>query len=164
MSKVTDRQKLIRMYRLETGNAELDMREVARFALARGYPMPKPRDPLEMLAEQFKEAARQEVRKDDGSGHPYRAYHAVPAFDEKGQGVFFWVDIDDPDTTHSNMRKSMVRRREQMVDDGVQLTLDLEHWNSKRSEQEHITFPMDLEPDIAWRMSAMDDDDDKKAA
>lgn len=62
------------------------------------------------------------------------------------------------------MRKSMVRRREQMVDDGVQLTLDLDHWNSIRPEPEHILLPMDIQPDIDWAKAAMDDDDDKKAA
>ncbi|RYE93948.1 MAG: hypothetical protein EOO77_44845, partial [Oxalobacteraceae bacterium] len=83
--------------------------------------MPKPKSPIDMLAAQIKDAARQEVRKDKGTGRAYRAYHAVPARDAKGQGTFYWIDIDDPATTFANMRKSMVRRREQMVDDGVML-------------------------------------------
>jgi hypothetical protein len=164
MSKTHELQKLIRLYRETTGRSEIDMHEVARFALSKGWPMPTPKSALDLLAAQFRDAARQDVRRDRSSGRPYRAYHAVPALDEKGQGTFYWVDIDDPETTHSNMRKSMVRRREQMVDDGVQLSLDLDHWNSMRPEDEHISFPMDLGPDIEWRKNAMDDEDGKEAA
>ena len=164
MSKIHELQKIIRLYREETGLAELDIVEIARFALRKGWPMPTPKTPLELLASQIRDAARQDVRKDKSSGRPYRAYHAVPAVDAKGQGTFYWIDIDDPATTFANMRKSMVRRREQMVDDGVQLSLDLDHWNSIRVVEERIALPMDLELDIEWRKSAMDDDDEKEAA
>ena len=163
MSKVHELQRIIRLYREETGETELDMHEIARFALSKGWPMPKPKSPIDLLAAQIKDAARAEVRKDGSTKRPYRAYHAVPAHDEKGQTVFYWIDIDDPETTFSNMRKSMVRRREQMVDDGVQLSLDLDHWNSMRPDDEHINLPMDLDPDIQWRKSALDDDDAKAA-
>lgn len=161
MSKVEELQKLIRLYREETGKAELDMHDIALFCFKKGWPMPTPKTPLDMMAAQLRDAARQDVRKDKKSGRPYRAYHAVPS---TGQGVFYWIDIDDPETTFSNMRKSMVRRREQMVDDGVQLSLDLDHWNSIRPDNEHINLPMDLEMDIEWRKNAMDDGDEAEAA
>jgi hypothetical protein len=157
MSKVHELQKIIRLYREETGETELDMHEIARFALNKGWPMPKPKSPIDLLASDIKEAARLDVRKDRASGRPYRAYHAVPAYDAKGQGTFYWIDIDDPATTFSNMRKSMVRRREQMVDDGVLLSLDIDHWNSVRPKEEQIELPMDLELDIEWRKNSMDD-------
>ncbi|MET0376524.1 MAG: hypothetical protein ABW128_20010 [Rhizorhabdus sp.] len=160
MSQIHELQKLIRLYREETGSAELDMHDVAMFCFRKGWPMPTPKRPVDMMAAQLRDAARQDVRKDVSSGRPYRAYHAVPA---ASQGSFYWIDIDDPETTFANMRKSMVRRREQMVDDGVQLSLDLDHWNSIRPGDEHIALPMDLELDIEWRKNAMDVDDDKKA-
>lgn len=162
MSKAQEMQKLIRLYREESGQAEFDMADVAMFALRKGWPMPKPKSPVEMLAAQFRDAARQEVRKDRGSGRPYRAYHAVPT--NASQGAFFWIDIDDPKTLHTSMRKSAVMRREQMVDDGVQLSLDLDHWNSIRPEDEKIDLPMDISLDIEWRKNSMDDDDAKGAA
>ena len=162
MSKAQEMQKIIRLYREETGRAELDMHDVAMFAMRKGWPMPVPKNPLDMLAAQFRDAARQEVRKDGASGRPYRAYHAVPT--NAAQGSFFWIDIDDPETTHANMRKSAVMRREQMVDDGVQLSLDLDHWNSARSDEERIELPMDISPDIDWRKAAMDRDDDDDEA
>lgn len=163
MSRVQELQRIIRLYREETGKSELDLHDVALFALGKGWPMPEPKRPIDLLAEQIKDAARQDVRRDRASGRPYRAYHAVPAMDEKGQRTFYWIDMDDPATTFANMRKSVVRRREQMVDDGVQLSLDLDHWNSVRPAEERIEFLTDFGPDIEWRKNSMDDDD-KKAA
>ena len=164
MSQVQELQKLIRLYREETGETELDLHEVARFALRKGWPMPKPKSPIDLLAAQIKDAARQEVRKDRGTGRAYRAEHAVPARADKGQGTFYWIDIDDPATTFASMRKSMVRRREQMVDDGVMLSLDQDHWNSMRPDEEQIALPLDFTQDVEWRKNAMDDKGDSEAA
>lgn len=140
------------------------MRMVAEFAVRKGYPLPRPDDPLDNLAKLFAEAARLEIRHDPVTGSPYRANHAVPKRAVSGQTSFSWIDIDDPKTTPTNMRASLVGRREQMVDDGLQLTFDMEHWNSIRPEPEHITLPMDLTFDIELRKAAEDDDDDDKAA
>lgn len=160
MSKVIERQKLIHLSRQETGEHEIDMRKVAAFAVKKGWPLPTPTDPMDLLAKQFSEAARLEVRRDKITKRPYRANHAVPTYDENGQMVFFWIDIDDLATTRNNMRKSLVMRREQMVDDGLQLTLDLDHWHSLRPDEEKIVLPMDLTPDIEWRKNSLDDEDD----
>jgi hypothetical protein len=86
--------------------------------------------------------------------------HAVPKRSESGQMSFSWVDIDNPQTKPTSMRASLVMRREQMVDDGLQLTFDMEHWNSIRPESERIELPMDLTMDIEIRRAAMDDDDE----
>ena len=72
---------------------------------------------------------------------------------------FSWVDMDDPNTKPNSMRASLVMRREQMVDDGLQLTFDMEHWNRIRPESEHIELPMDLTFDIELRRAAKEDDD-----
>lgn len=160
MSQVQELQKIIRLYREETGRAELDLHEIARFALGKGWPMPKPKSPIDMLAAQIRDAARQEVRKDKGTGRAYRAYHAVPARDANGQGTFYWIDMDDPATTFASMRKSMVRRRDQMVDDGVMLSLDQDHWNSSRPEDEQINLPLDFTQDVEWRKNGLDDEDE----
>jgi hypothetical protein len=164
MSKAEDRQRLIRQYQDETGETELDMKRVVAFALRLGWPMPKPRDPMDALAKEFSDSARQKYEKDRQTGRPYRVYHAVPALDASGQSLFFWIDIDDPGTTAKNFRKSAVMRREQMVDDGVQLSLDLDHWNSIRVASEHVSLPMDISPDIEWRKNSMDDDGQEEAA
>jgi hypothetical protein len=163
LSKTVDRQRLIRAYRDERGESEIDMRKVAEFAVKKGWPLPQPTDPLDLLAKQFSDAARLEIRHDPKTGDPYRVNHAVPRR-VSGQMSFSWIDIDDPKTTPINMRASLVMRREQMVDDGLQLTFDMEHWNSIRPKEEHIDLPMRFEEDIQERRAAREDDDDDKAA
>lgn len=141
------------------------MRKVAAFAVKKGWPLPEPTDPLDLLAKQFADAARVEIKQDSRTGNPYRVNHAVPQRAASGQQSFFWVDIDDPKTTPTNMRASLVMRREQMVDDGLQLTFDWEHWNSTRPEDQQIdALPMDLTFDLALRRAARSDDDPPIAA
>jgi hypothetical protein len=160
LSKIAERQRLIRAYREETGETEIEnMRKVAEFAVGKGWPLPPPADPMDNLAKQFADAARLEIRQDPLTGSPYRANHAVPRRTAEGQLSFSWVDIDDPKTKPTSMRASLVMRREQMVDDGLQLTFDMEHWNSIRPASEHIELPMDLTFDVALRRAANEDDD-----
>jgi hypothetical protein len=123
--------------------------------------MPQPADPLDLLAKQFSDAARLEIKQDSQTGNPYRVNHAVPNRAATGQLSFFWIDIDDPKTTPTNMRASLVMRREQMVDDGLQLTFDLEHWNSTRPEGAQIEpLPMDLTLDLEIRRASREGDDE----
>ena len=159
MSKIAERQRLIRAYRDETGETEIDMHQVADFAVRKGWPLPKPADPLDTLAKLFADAARLEIRQDPATGNPYKVNHAVPKRSTSGQMSFSWVDMDDPNTKPNSMRASLVMRREQMVDDGLQLTFDMEHWNKIRPESEHIELPMDLTFDIELRRAAKEDDD-----
>lgn len=157
MSKVLERQKFIRFWKDETGESEVDMHSVARMAMRMGWKPPPPVDPVDALAKTFKDAARQDIRHDRKTGRPYRGYHAFPKTAADGQTMFSYIDIDDPNTKPESFRKSAVMRREQMVDDGVQLTFDMEHWNSQRPVEQHVTLPMDLQPDIDWRRHSLDD-------
>jgi hypothetical protein len=154
-SKKQEMQRLIRLFRDETGEKEVDMHKVAMFAMRKGWPMPKPETPLERLAKQFSEAAREEVRRDPSTGRSYRANLAVTT--RQGPHQFtFWVDIDEAPRKHAH--KSFVQRREQMVGDGLQLTFDVEHWNNVNPADEPIVMPMDLSLDIEWRKNAPDED------
>jgi len=72
-TKKQEMQALIRMYREKTGKQSVDMHDVANFAVSKGWPLPKPKNPLDRLAEQFSLAAREEIRKDPETGRPYRA-------------------------------------------------------------------------------------------
>jgi hypothetical protein len=149
-------QRLIRAYRGETGEREVDMHEVAKFAIGKGWPLRTPRSAIDMLADQFTQAAREEIRYDQITGNPYRANHALLVQIEQ-LSFFKWFDIDE--ATRPQMLKSAVKRREQMVDDGLQLCFDLDHWNRVNPEEEPIELPMDLGPDIEWRKNTPDDDD-----
>jgi hypothetical protein len=70
-----------------------------------------------------------------------------------------WVDIDE--APRKPMLKSLVQRREQMVGDGLQLTLDAMHWNSIHPKDEPIDLPLDLGPDVEWRINAPDEEEKK---
>lgn len=156
MSKRKEMQRFMRAYKDETGEREIDMHEIARFAVERGWPLPRPSDPIDLLARQFTQAAHDEIRYDAVTGKPYRANHALPV--QIGQlSLFVWIDIDE--ATRPQILKSTVKRREQMVDDGYQLTLDLDHWNRAHPDEEPIDLPMDLTPDIEWRKNTPDDDE-----
>lgn len=158
MSQRQERQRFIRHYKEVTGETEIDMHKVAEFAKAQGWEMPRPPSDIELLARKFAEDAQAERRYDDTTGRPYRAYHALPV--QSGQmNLFVYIDIDD--ATRKQMHKSAVHRREQIVSDGYQLTLDLDHWNSVHPEEQPIALPMDITLDIEIRKAS--DDEDKAA-
>lgn len=152
MSKRLEMQRLIRHYKDATGEQEIDMHKVAMFARDKGWPMPTPPSPIDLLAKRFTEAARDEVGYDEKTGQPYRRYHAIPVSNGDQLNLFVYVDIED--ATRKQMHKSCVNRREQMVSDGLQLTLDLDHWNRINSAEEPIALPMDLTLDIEIRKAA----------
>ncbi len=157
MSRVGERQKFIRHWMDETGEAEIDMHAVARMAIKMGWQAPPPVTEEDRLAKLFKDAARQDIRRDDKTGRPYRGYHAFLKKTTEGQLAFSYIGIDDPKAKPENFRKACVLRREQSIDDQLQLRLDQLHWNDTRSlEQQVEVLPADLEFDVEIRLSSMD--------
>lgn len=153
VSKTNQMQGIIRLYRGKTGETEVDMHDVARFAKERGFPMPRPVDPLERLAAEFSKAAREEIRRDAKTGRPYRANHAFPIKQGATQ-LYLWIDIDS--APRYPMHKSLVNRREQIVGDVVQLTFDAEHWNNIHPDEDPIVLPADFTDDVEWRLNGED--------
>ena len=154
-TKQHDMQQFIRYYKEQTGNTEVNMKEVAKFAASKGWPVPDPIDPIDRLAKNFTNAAREEVRHDKSTGKPYRANHAVPT----GQGapqLYVWIDIDE--APRKSMQKSLVLRREQMVGDAYHLTLDADHWNGIHPNEEPITLPLDFTDDVSWRKNGPEEE------
>jgi hypothetical protein len=72
------------------------------------------------------------------------------------QSLFHRIDIND--APRKAIHKFLINRREQMVGDGLQLTLDALYWNGQPPDEEPIVLPMYLSPDIEWRMNAPDED------
>lgn len=144
-------QDIIKRYKIATGKTEIDMKEVAKFAVANlGVELPSPKDPLDRLAEDLATAARQQIRYDKKTGRPYRVNHAFRV----GYGTrqyHLWVDIDE--ASRRQMHKSLIMRREQMVGDGLQLTLDAMHWNNVNPQEEPIDIPLNFTEDIEERLS-----------
>lgn len=151
MTKDQELQKLIRLYRQETGVSEWDMHDVAKWAARKGYRLPVPLTPLEMLAKALSKAARTETRVSEFTGQKYRVNHAFT--DGTGQ-MTLWVDIDQAPRKY--MKKSAINRREQVVGDLVQLTLDLDHWNQKNPTEEPLEVPLDFTLDVEWRKNGGD--------
>jgi hypothetical protein len=147
MSQVTEDQKLIRLYRQVTGETEVEMHKVARFALDRGMTAPKPQTAEDIIAKRLSKAARQEMRTDHKTGRPYRVNHAV----QTGQSTF-WVDIDEAPRKH--MHSSTQKRREQMVGDALQLTFDVDHWNAVNTHEEPIEVALDFTFDVELRKAS----------
>ena len=142
-------QKIIALYRLKTAETELDPKKMAEFALKNGVELPRPRDPLELLAREISAAARVELRRDEKTNRSYRAYHSLPINHPDGQVSFVFIDIDD--ATRPQMHRSLNRRREQMVGDAVHLIYDVDRWNSQHPELEPIQMELDFGPDVEWR-------------
>jgi hypothetical protein len=154
------RQELARWiyeYRRTTGIKEVDHHNLATWLKKRGWPMPVPADPVDMLAKQLSEVARLETRKDNVSGEDYRAYHAFTVPQPNGQQLTLWVDIDE--ATRSQMRKSGINKREQMVGEAVRHTIDFDHWNRINPDQEPLQFPLDFTDDVEWRRNAPDENE-----
>jgi hypothetical protein len=154
LTKQRQMQITIREYKEATGKTEVDMKDVALFAVKRGWKLPDPKSPLDRLASEFSKAARDEIRYDSNTGKPYRANHAISYTAGYAQ-THLWIDIDE--APRKPMVKSLIMRREQMVGDGLQLTLDSDHWNSIHPEEEPIKIPMDFTDDVEWRKNAPDE-------
>lgn len=116
-----------------------------------------PPDPIDILARKLSDAAREEMRHDAKTGRPYRVNHVL--WPERSGQLPLWVDIDE--APRPVMVKSLAKRREQMIDDGVQLSFDAEHWNSIHPREEPIVPDFDLKEEIEWRKNAPDEE--KKA-
>jgi hypothetical protein len=155
MTKKKEMLYLIRAYREQTGQQSVDMHEIAKFAVSKGWPLPAPKSPLDRLAEQFSAASREEIRHDEATGKPYRANLAVTTWQGSKQ-MTLWTDIDE--APRHIAQKAFVQRREQMIGDGLQLTFDVMHWNRVNENDHPIEMPMDFTEDIAWRLNAPDED------
>jgi hypothetical protein len=156
VSKKKEIQRIIRAYRDETGERELDMRRIAKWAVSKGMKLPTPPDPIDILTRQFSEAAREQIEYDSKTKKPYRRYHAIKT-SHGGTQLHLFVDIEE--ATRPQMLVSLVMRREQMVSDGLLLSYDQDHWNSIHPEEEQISLPMDLTFDIELRRNAPDEEE-----
>jgi hypothetical protein len=154
----TKRQRLqtvIKLYKQRTSKASVEMHEVAKFAAEMGWQMPKPKNPVDLLAEELSRAAREEFRKDEVTGRPYRANLAVTTTQKDGSQMTFWTDIDE--APRHVAHRSFSQRREQMVGDAVQLTSDVTHWNRVHLAEESIQIVLDFTDDVAERNAVFDE-------
>ena len=149
MTKNEQYQKLLRYYKDRHGAVPVAAREVAEWAVEQKLlPPPAPVDPMDRLAEDLAKAFREETRNDESTGLPYRVNHAVTTA-HRGQQRTLWGGIDD--APRGFMQKAFTQRREQIVGDCYQLTLDLDHFNSIHPCEDPIIIPMDFAADVEER-------------
>ena len=154
-TKMEERQSFIRYYKQQTGTQEVVMKEVAEFAVRMGWKLPPPTEPIDLLAKQFAEAAREEIRVDKKTERPYKANHAITKSLGNGRQLTFWVDVDE--APRHQMAKAMTLYREQMVGEAVICTNTVDHWNRINPDQMPLEFPTDFTDDVAWRLNALED-------
>ena len=153
-------QDFVNFYREKYNVMSVDMRDIAAEAKKMGWPMPRPKDPIDLLAAQFSDAQREQIGKDEVTGHPYKKNLAVSTWHGQTQTVL-WTDIDVAPRPIAH--KALSQYRDQMVGEAVQLKLTADHWNRVNANDEPITPELDLTPDVEWELSARELDA-KKAA
>lgn len=145
-------QRILRQYRQENGQEPVSAHAVADWAVKKGLIKPPPPvDPVARLADEFSKSWREEYRRDPETGRTYRANHAIKVSAE-GKQMTLWGDIDEQ--PRAFMQKAFTQRREQIVGDCLQLSLDCDHFNSKHPEEEPIQIPLDFTDDVAERKLA----------
>lgn len=158
-TRVQRQQRFIRYYKEQTSKKEVNMHEVAEFARKMGWPLPKPADPMDLLAKQFSEAAREETRRDKETKRPYKANLAITRRLPNGKQLAFWFDVDEDPPRH-RMVKGLTLYREQMVSEAVIGTNTAAHWNRLHPKEEPVPFENDLRDDVEWRLNAPDEHED----
>lgn len=148
------------MYREERGVADIDPMTFADYLIKSGVKLPPPPTDIELMAKAAKRALKMEVRRDSETGRPYHAYQAVPQERDKvtGQLQFRYYDTDD--APREPMHKALLSRVSGMVDDGVRVSFDAEHWNRINPTEEPINVQelFDLREQVEWRIASRMDE------
>ncbi len=147
-------QLYMQYIRRVTGEAELDLDKVVDRAIGEGWTLPTPRSARDILKAKFTDAAREETRRDEETGEPYRANYAVP-YRQGSMTLYLWVDTDR--ASRASMLKALVLERDQMLDFGVQIKRGESHWNRVNPDQQPIQLSMDFEEEIEWRRNGPDE-------
>src|ERR1700722_14854935 len=141
-------QLLAHQFRDEAGESDVTLHALAEWAVERRYlPLPQPKSAIDVLAQEFAKALRQETRVDEKTHRAFRVNHPHDEW-RAGKQVTLWGDIDL--LGHDAMLKSFQRRRQSMVADAVSLADDVDHWNRVNSGSEPIQIEFDLGSDITW--------------
>lgn len=65
------------------------------------------------------------------------------------RSISLWADMDDPNAPRTHFQKSFGQRRNQIVDDCVQLKTDVDVYNDRRNPAEPIQIALDFTLDVA---------------
>ena len=150
-------QRVRREYRSRTGETELDHRKVADFAIKKlGWRVPKPPDPVDILAKKLSNAARVEERVDTTTTLPYRANLSYSVMRGQEQ-LTLWVDVDE--ATRPQIKRCATKFRDQIAGEVFRLANTLDHWSRTHPNEEPVQVPLDFGPDVEWMRNAPREDE-----
>ena len=155
-TKKEQMQRFARYMREKEGR-DLTSQELAQAAKSAGWKMPKPKDPIDILAKEFAEAERDEIKYDEETGDPYRANISYK-LTQGGEVKTFWGDIDK--ASREKMLANVALRREQMIGDGLQLTRDANHWNRINTDKEPVQVELDFTDEVQWKLNTPKQDEE----
>lgn len=140
-------QKVWHEYEAENGSVPATAREAVSWGVSMGMIEVPEVDPLAKLSEDMSTALREEYAT-DRFGRRYRVNHAVRV-SRGGVQYTFWAIMKDAPRVH--MQKAFIQRREQIVGDCVQLSTDVEAYNSFNESEKPIQMLFDFRDDIEER-------------
>jgi hypothetical protein len=147
-TKAEHLQSIWHQFEEERDHLPSGTREVAEWAVQRGYIDLPDIDPYDMLAGQMASALREEIQT-DAKGRRYRVNHAVRV-SANGVQYTFWAMMGF--APHTHMEKAFAQRREQIIGDCVQLKTDVDAYNDmNRDKQPEIQLVLDFTDDVAER-------------
>jgi hypothetical protein len=134
-------------YKDETGTEPATLQDALRWGISRGMIEVGTVDPLAKLTEDMAAALREEFAV-DAYGRRYRVNHAVK-ITKGGVQYTFWAIMADAPREH--MQRAFIQRREQIVDDCVQLATDVAVYNDMKDDQPPIPMLFDFRDDVEER-------------
>ena len=162
MTKLEEKQAFVRYYKRQNKKTVITMAEVAKAAIAQGWPVPPPVSGEERLAKQFAEAEREEIRYDKKTKRPYRANLAMTQRLKDGTQLALWIDTDE--ASRSQMVLALAKYREQMIGEALMGTDTVEHWNRINPRDKPLQFPLDFTDEAEWRRNAPVEEESGKTA
>lgn len=162
-------QRMARIYKEEHSSADIDLQSFADWLISHGVQPPPAPTQRELMAKAAKRALKQDVRHDEVTGRPYHGWQAVPHGKDARTGQLSFTYVDADDAQREPMKKALLLKVSMMVDDGVQVTFDAEHWNRINPKEDPIEVDelLDLRDQVEWRIAARseestesEDDDD----
>ena len=156
-------REIWKQYRKEVSAKPAELRDVAAWAIKKRLWQPQPADLSASLAKDLAEALRDETRI-DSKGRRYRANVPVRIPGKDGTPLFFWADIDAPETPRAHVENNIQQERRSIVSDCYALAMKVEHFNDQNPNEKPLQVVFDFTDDVEELKIARGIEDDDKAA
>jgi hypothetical protein len=154
----TQLDRLVGRYRKEVKDGEVELADVASWAIHQGLWAPPIKSQVDQLRKELSAAMRSAVFVDE-NGHKVRKNYCVRRKIIREDGTNYvqavWADIDV--ATHPFMHDSFAQRRDGVADICYQAEIDRRHYNAfRRKGNPEIKFALDFTLDVEDRMQSTD--------